>query len=812
MKHLKSWSGPAWLVLGGLVAVWSVGSHANLNQGPSESVKSARAELAEQMAAERQLIKSVGGGVETQANAAASVDELLTAIGLDPADAINPMLDADVQQVGVFAGMGPNVTPTQGGNFAVFSSGVAGAATPNAQGPATSTEPGSDMGRGCPGDPAGYDCAIFTFSFIVPTGIYSILFDFNFLSAEYPEFVGTIYNDTFEVMMTSPSYNGNIVFDANGNLVSVNSAFFNMSESQLTGTGFGTDSPGDAGATGLLTTQAPVSPGETVTLEFKIKDEGDHIYDSAVVLDNFQYSTEQVDEPNTTGQVQVLWTSPKSGPIEGGSQVTIHGMNFNNVTEVRFGDEAAQFAPIDTETVVAISPPAAQIGPVDVVVTAGVGSNLSTDTYEGGFVYYDDSPDAGLEITTVDPAKGPTAGGVFVNLYGSGLQADSIVTFDGLEVMTSYFVHGGHLVVEPPPHNESRVEVRVTNVNGDSAALADGYLYLEDPTAGGGSKGCNCSMTAPAPGSKNLAALFGLVAIAFGVIVIRRRKRIPVKWIGAASAIMAVALLSGCNDTSLAEVNTPPQANVGENTEALIGVPNQLDGTNSTDPDGDAIVGYEWVVVSGPEGHNATFDDPTAGVTGFIPDVAGLYKVGLYVTDERGARSYDIGYGGRDDDEVMDVIALPFHNFTATLEWDTAPSDLDLHFIRPGGTYWNADDDCFYGSPDPEWGQTGIHSDDPQLQLDIDTGFGPEAISMASAGEEGTYLLLVHAFNMHGAGPTFPRVTVEMNGGLAGEYISSVPIDQTDMVWLVAEISYPSGELTMLNQHVTHQDLGGPIH
>ena len=43
------------------------------------------------------------------------------------------------------------------------------------------------------------------------------------------------------------------------------------------------------GATGWLTSQAPVSPGEEFTLEFMIWDAGDGILDSSVLLDNFTW-------------------------------------------------------------------------------------------------------------------------------------------------------------------------------------------------------------------------------------------------------------------------------------------------------------------------------------------------------------------------------------------------------------------------------------------------------------------------------------------------------------------------------------------
>src|SRR5690606_22610217 len=44
------------------------------------------------------------------------------------------------------------------------------------------------------------------------------------------------------------------------------------------------------GATGWLFTNAPVSPGEEITLHFSIWDTGDHQWDSAVLLDNFAWS------------------------------------------------------------------------------------------------------------------------------------------------------------------------------------------------------------------------------------------------------------------------------------------------------------------------------------------------------------------------------------------------------------------------------------------------------------------------------------------------------------------------------------------
>ncbi len=139
----------------------------------------------------------------------------------------------------------------------------------------------------------------------VPTNAHSFSFDFNFMSAEYPEWVGTAFNDTFLVELTSMAYTGNISFDSAGNRVSINNGFFTIcpvgpagctGSAELAGTGFeGTI----GGGTGWLTTTSPVVPGETITLRFIIFDEGDNIYDSAALIDNFRWGADPVVGPVT---------------------------------------------------------------------------------------------------------------------------------------------------------------------------------------------------------------------------------------------------------------------------------------------------------------------------------------------------------------------------------------------------------------------------------------------------------------------------------------------------------------------------------
>lgn len=76
---------------------------------------------------------------------------------------------------------------------------------------------------------------------------------------------------------------------------------------------------------------------------------------------------------------QVNSVAPPSGPVAGGTQVTITGRGFVGVSAVQFnGTAAANFAAVDDYTITAISP-AAGAGQVDVVVTTP-GGKSSTGT------------------------------------------------------------------------------------------------------------------------------------------------------------------------------------------------------------------------------------------------------------------------------------------------------------------------------------------------------------------------------------------------------------------------------------------------
>ncbi|MFO0568462.1 MAG: choice-of-anchor L domain-containing protein [Polyangiaceae bacterium] len=236
---------------------------------------------------------------------------------------------------------GTNNLPKAGTNMAVFSSGTArdtndpGYVNPNGQSSSynanTFATPPSGFPKnaaGCPNGTAAYDSCGLTLELRAPTNAKSFAFDFDFFSSEYSEWVCTQFNDSFIALYSgalNPYADKNISFDSLMNPVSVNVGFFSIpgdpnttSHPHLDGTGFGGYCNNSAygkpsgvcgGATGWLTTTAPVNPGEIIQLHYAIWDTGDHVWDSTVLLDHFRWSAQ-------TSTISTQPALPSPPPVE----------------------------------------------------------------------------------------------------------------------------------------------------------------------------------------------------------------------------------------------------------------------------------------------------------------------------------------------------------------------------------------------------------------------------------------------------------------------------------------------------------------
>lgn len=187
--------------------------------------------------------------------------------------------------------------PTAGSDYLVLSSGCTSAALqPN-------TSPSTSCVLGGLNNPQNNDLVQLDVTLNVPAGAQSWLVDFKFLSEEFPEYVGTSFNDAFLIEQGSSNFTisgnqitapNNVAFDANGNRLTINTTgALGMSAADAAGTTYD-------GATKALSTHAPIPEGaSTVRVIFSVMDLGDSIYDTAVFLDNLRFSGSKVGEPVT---------------------------------------------------------------------------------------------------------------------------------------------------------------------------------------------------------------------------------------------------------------------------------------------------------------------------------------------------------------------------------------------------------------------------------------------------------------------------------------------------------------------------------
>jgi hypothetical protein len=179
--------------------------------------------------------------------------------------------------------------PTSGRGYGILSTGNAS----NASRPNNSPNLGSES-RG-PSIRGARDVVIMRVDLNVPRGHNCLSFDFKFLSEEYPEFLGDIFNDAFIAELgisdwdasskTDPSISAprNFARDTQGNPIRINRAgVATMRAEHARGTTYD-------GATRRLRASTRVQPGLR-RLYLSIFDQGDRIYDSAVFLDNLRTS------------------------------------------------------------------------------------------------------------------------------------------------------------------------------------------------------------------------------------------------------------------------------------------------------------------------------------------------------------------------------------------------------------------------------------------------------------------------------------------------------------------------------------------
>ena len=171
--------------------------------------------------------------------------------------------------------------------------------------------------------------------------------------------------------------------------------------------------------------------------------------------------------------------TPNSGPTGGQSGVTISGSNFASGASVHFGTAVATNVNVASPTTLTATTPAHAAGAVNVMVT---NPDNQIGSLTNGYTYTAPMP-AAPALTSVSPNSGTTGGGASVTLTGTNFTSGASVSFGGAAATNVNVASSSTITALTPSHSTGVVNVVVTNSDGQSGTLANGYTYVSSPPA-----------------------------------------------------------------------------------------------------------------------------------------------------------------------------------------------------------------------------------------------------------------------------------------------------------------------------------------
>ncbi|MBZ5658676.1 MAG: IPT/TIG domain-containing protein, partial [Acidobacteriia bacterium] len=161
--------------------------------------------------------------------------------------------------------------------------------------------------------------------------------------------------------------------------------------------------------------------------------------------------------------------TPNMGTINGGTGVTITGTGFLAGATVSLGGTATTGVTMMSGTSISATTAAHSAGSVSVVVTNTDGQN---GTLTNGYTYTNPAP----TVISITPNAGSANGGTSVTIAGAGFLTGATVKLGGTTA-TNVTVNGTSITATTPAHAGGTANVTVTNPDGQSGVLANGYNF-----------------------------------------------------------------------------------------------------------------------------------------------------------------------------------------------------------------------------------------------------------------------------------------------------------------------------------------------
>jgi len=380
--------------------------------------------------------------------------------------------------------------------------------------------------------------------------------------------------------------------------------------------------------------------------------------------------------------------SPNTGPVGGGTVVTITGTNFASGATVKFGTQAATSVTFQSATQILATTPAGVAGAVTVTVTAGGQSG----SLASGFTYV-----ATPTVSGVSPSSGTTSGGTGVTITGTNFVAGATVKFGTVTATNVTVTNSTTITATTPAGSAGAVTVTVTNPGALTGSLTNGFTYVVIPTVSGvspntGPVGGGTAVTITGTNfASGATVMFGTQAAA-GVTVTNSTTitaTTPAGSVGAVTVTVTVAGQSGSLASGFTYVATPTVSGVSPSSGSTSGGTGvTITGTNfvagatvkfgtatatnvtvtnsttmtATTPAGSAGAVSVTVTVGGQSGSLANAFTYTVVISSTIS-----YVQGNYATPQSSQTTVSVPFTAAQTAGDLNVIVVGWNNGTSTV-------------------------------------------------------------------------------------------------------------------------------------------------
>ena len=637
--------------------------------------------------------------------------------------------------------------PQQGSNYGVLSTGDATQIDAPGNASAFNLNGGNLRGN------SDYDVTVVAVDLNVPEGDNYLSFDFQFLTEEYPVFVDPQFDDAFIAELDNTTWttdNGVITapddfaVTPSGQAFTVETALqYGLSPQNAIGTAFdggqttGTGDPNGAG-TVLLRATTAITPGHH-TLYLSIFNQGDHLMDSTVLLDNLTTGhsatsvTPGVSEPlgvqvmpdptYDAGSYVVITGHATSGA--GIASVTINGVpvdvidaagNYYDRVTILPGDNVYDVVVTDNDqntTTTTLTLPGVQRDPTqpDFSVMADASASIVGEYHRTSLDQRPDNLYADVQVANQGQYEidAPLLVGVIdisdptVRVIGNdGVTPDGIPYYDlsslvsGGKLLPGESTGQGTLAFANPKEHQFTYKLVVLGMLNEAPRFTT--VPVVDGTPG---QDYAYQSAAVDPDHDNLT--FSLLAGPDGMTVDESTGAIA--WTPAADGTYSVALKvsdgRGGSDVQRYVIsvhdalpNRPPYFVTTPVTEAYVNI-RYAYASQAVDPDGDPLT---YSLVQAPDGMTI---DPDTGVISWVPgnDQLGEQQVIVEATDHHGTdqqhltadQPYTVLVQNQPGNHPPVIVSTPstlveLHADANPPSGDVQPPEIDLGLLPSGST------------------------------------------------------------------------------------------------------------------------------